>query len=145
MGVGGPCKLKKKHLLTPSLSCPPLPCRTGEQLTMAGQTFPAGTEIMILLHALHHHPDHFARPGTFDPNRWRPAAPPHAPHAYVPFLEGPRRCAGQQIAELQFAVVLHTLLARSSWDIALDRVPLKDSMFATMDGNIPCTFSARHR
>jgi cytochrome P450 len=34
-----------------------------------------GTDVAILLHALHHHPDHYgATAYKFDPDRWLPGA-----------------------------------------------------------------------
>lgn len=85
--------------------------RTGAPLGLAGETLPEGTEVMILLYALHHHPDHFDHADRFDPDRWAAEPPPpKLPFAYVPFLDGPRKCIGRHMAELQFVVVMHALL-----------------------------------
>ncbi|NJM27177.1 MAG: cytochrome P450 [Pseudanabaena sp. RU_4_16] len=63
--------------------------RTGAAIEVDGEQIPKGTEVMILLYALHHHPDFWENPETFDPNRWANAIGPCPPYAYIPFLEGP--------------------------------------------------------
>jgi cytochrome P450 len=44
--------------------------RTGEPLTIDGITIPSGTEVVILLQALHHVPAFWPRPFEFRPERW---------------------------------------------------------------------------
>jgi cytochrome P450 len=77
---------------------------------------PSGSEVMIILYALHHHPDYWDEPEVFNPDRWRIAPQPKAPGSYVPFLAGPRQCVGKHLAELHFGVVLSALLRH--YDIA---------------------------
>ncbi|MEW5848931.1 MAG: cytochrome P450 [Myxococcota bacterium] len=79
--------------------------RAGAAFEHDGQTFPAAQEVALMLYALHHHPDFWDRPDEFDPDRW--ATPqPREPFSFVPFLHGPRKCTGQQLAELHFLVVI---------------------------------------
>lgn len=203
-----------------------------------------GTEVLMLLHALHTHPDHYSHAATFDPSRWvkapggrrghsqgvgggpggaggaargrrrhtaggarggqgtastaptaqgrgsgsvngesaaghggsgssatgaggggdgsgsstsnshsrsgggssgggRAAPLAGCTHSFFPFLGGPRMCGGQKLAELQFAVVLHTILGRVDVEVVptLSRIPLRDSMFASVAAPIPCMVS----
>ncbi len=91
---------------------------------------PAGHEVMLLLHALHHDPAAWGEDAhVWEPERWEagspywqrrqaagealpPAAtfPSRLPDSFYPFLEGTRRCAGMLLAQLEFAVMLHVFL-----------------------------------
>src|SRR5204863_4898800 len=80
--------------------------RTGEPLEVRGRVFPAGTEVVLMIRALHTHPDLWEAPLAFDPERWRRAPCPRVEFSYVPFLEGPRQCYGRHLAELYCAGIL---------------------------------------
>jgi cytochrome P450 len=84
--------------------------RTGAPLTIAGEVVPAGTEVMILIAALHHRPEYWDAPERFDPGRWADGDLPRVPFSYIPFLAGPRQCIGRHLAELNFVAVLGALL-----------------------------------
>lgn len=75
---------------------------------------PTGTEVILLLHALHHDEKHWgADAQQWLPQRWMDSSDAHeraASSAFLPFLEGLRRCAGMYSAELQFACYLHAWL-----------------------------------
>lgn len=106
-------------------------------------TIPAGTDVLLLLHALHHLPELWERPTEFEPQRWlrldraactaadlssalaeSDAAPsagdtlssridvigPHQKWTWFPFLDGRRQCAGRQLAEFEFTIILHEVL-----------------------------------
>ena len=117
--------------------------RTGAPIEMGTLNIPAGSEVMIILYALHHHPDYWDEPEVFNPDRWRIAPQPKAPGSYVPFLAGPRQCVGKHLAELQFGVVLSVLLRH--YDIeALDHtVPMTPYLIPRFDRAIP--FVVRRR
>ena len=86
--------------------------RSGTRLTVDGEEFPAQQEVLILVNALHHHPDYWDDPFTFDPTRWLASPEPAVPYSYIPFLMGPRQCIGRHLAELHFVVTLNALLRR---------------------------------
>jgi cytochrome P450 len=96
--------------------------RTGDPLKIGGEQFPAGTEVLIILFALHHHPDFWNRPTELLPERWAVAAEPKVPFSYAPFLDGPRKCIGRSMAEMQLQVVLSTLLQRYDIQVFADAV-----------------------
>lgn len=83
---------------------------TGAPLQIDGETIPAGTQVMILLHALHHHPDFWDDPEELRPERWMASPAPRVPFSYVPFLDGSRKCIGRHMAEMQLLVVLAAVL-----------------------------------
>ena len=83
-------------------------------------TIPAGTQVQVLLYALHHDPEYWENPHTFNPQRWIDAdnvsakstfsARKGVREAFVPFLDGKRQCEGRFLAELEFVVFMFELL-----------------------------------
>jgi len=88
--------------------------RFGEATAVNGVLIPKGQEALILLHALHHHPDFWEHPEQFDPSRWERDP---IPYSYVPFLTGPRKCIGQHLAEINFVIVLNVLIQSYSVEV----------------------------
>ena len=85
---------------------------TGADIDADGERIPANTQVMILLQALHHHPDFWDEPETFRPERWIDAPAPRVPFSYVPFLDGSRKCIGRHMAEMQLLVMVAALVRR---------------------------------
>lgn len=92
--------------------------QTGTPLNIAGDAVPAGAQVMILLHALHHHPDFWNDADVFEPGRWLESQLPAVPYSYVPFLDGSRKCIGRAMAEMHLLIVITTVLRR--FDVAVD-------------------------
>lgn len=123
--------------------------QTGLPITVDGVTLPPGTEIGIALQAMHTHPDHFSRPNEFCPERWLPADHELAsdatanPRAFLPFLSGPRKCAGQQLAEMEHTVGVHAVLDR--FDVTVSDRPrpaMRAICSAPADSRSRCSESA---
>ena len=85
---------------------------TGAEIDEGGERIPANTQVMILLQALHHHPDFWEAPAEFRPARWLESPMPRVPFSYVPFLDGSRKCIGRHMAEMQLLVMLSALVRR---------------------------------
>jgi cytochrome P450 len=83
---------------------------TGGEIELGGERLPPRTQVLILLHALHHHPDFWDEPERLEPSRWRGTSSPRVPFSYVPFLLGPRKCIGRDAAEHHLFVVLTALV-----------------------------------
>jgi cytochrome P450 len=80
---------------------------------LGGMPVPAGTEFAFSLYALHHDPDLYPRPDEFDVDRWLPEVARTRPRgAFMPFLEGNRKCLGHSFAWTELVVVVATLVAR---------------------------------
>lgn len=85
---------------------------TGAEINEGGERIPANTQVMILLQALHHHPDFWDAPEQFEPGRWLESPTPRVPFSYVPFLDGSRKCIGRHMAEMQLLVMVAALVRR---------------------------------
>lgn len=73
----------------------------------------AGSLLFYSPYLLHHRPDLYPRPESFDPDRWadRDRAPP-AREAFIPFAGGARKCIGDTFAITEATLALATLAAR---------------------------------
>lgn len=94
--------------------------RIGAPVKLGEEELPAGTEVMILLHALHHHPDYWDEPGRLMPGRWAASDTPRIPYSYAPFLDGMRKCIGRSMAEMQLLIVLATIVRRYDLGVFAD-------------------------
>jgi cytochrome P450 len=93
----------------------------GAPLEVGGDTLPAGTQVLVLLHALHHHPDFWDAPWDIKPERWT-SPQPRVPFSYVPFLLGARKCLGRDMAEQQMLLLLAAIVRRFNIAVFADAV-----------------------
>lgn len=114
--------------------------RTGQDLPVNGTSWPEGKEVMILLQSLHHHPDFWEQPELFNPNRWN--QPLKEPHAYIPFLTGPRQCIGKHLAQVHFVVTLNAILQKFTLRVLDHSVPVKPYMNPRFAGKLPFVVQA---
>jgi cytochrome P450 len=92
---------------------------------------PAGTELAFSLYALHHDPDLYPHPDEFDVDRWLPEVERTRPRgAFMPFLEGNRKCLGHTFAWTELAVVVCTLAPR--WRFVLTSRRVREVPVATI-------------
>ncbi|WP_309113095.1 cytochrome P450 [Saccharothrix sp.] len=95
--------------------------RALEDVRLGDVLVPAGGEVVVSPHALHHDPAVFPDPHRFLPDRWEPErARRLPPGAYVPFGAGTRQCLGNLFARTEIVVAVATITAR------LRLVPLPD-------------------
>jgi cytochrome P450 len=76
---------------------------------LSGYHVPAHSDIQLNFLMMHHHPDFWANPMRFDPQRFLPENQSKlVRNAYLPFGAGPRICIGKHfaIAEIQLIVTM---------------------------------------
>ena len=79
---------------------PGAPRRALRDSLLAGFVVPAGTRLLVSIHALHRHPDHWHAPAVFRPERFL-AGEPGTRAAFLPFGAGSHLCIGRALARLQ--------------------------------------------
>jgi len=83
-----------------------------EECEIGGYRVPAGTQVLIVLWAMHRDPRYFQHPETFDPCRWEASLAKRVPkYAYLPFGSGPRVCIGNAFAMTE-AILLLAMIAK---------------------------------
>ncbi len=78
-----------------------------------GYVIPAGSMVLVCPYLTHRHPEFWANPEAFDPERFTPERVAARPkYAYFPFGGGQRVCLGEKFAMLEAQLVLATLAQR---------------------------------
>jgi cytochrome P450 len=78
-----------------------------------GITVRAGTNLAILIHAIHHHPGVWPEPHRFDPGRFMPEAQqPECKRAWMPFGAGRRMCIAASFAMLEAVLIVAVIAQR---------------------------------
>lgn len=79
-----------------------------QPMTLAGYAFTAGTALMPATYILHQNPEVYPEPRQFRPERFLERQ--YAPHEYLPFGGGHRRCIGSALAMMELKLTVATLL-----------------------------------
>ena len=75
-----------------------------------------GDRIQVPIYAIHHDPDLFPDPDTFNPDRFMPDHKHQlVPCSFLPFMTGPRNCIGARFALLEAKTTIAAILM--SYDI----------------------------
>jgi cytochrome P450 len=92
----------------------PLTVRVAEEDTVVGNfVFPRGSMAMISIYNVHRHPDYWADPLTFQPERFLPENKSALNRAaYIPFLTGPHLCIGNNFALMEGQLLLAMMAQR---------------------------------
>ncbi|KAH7984143.1 hypothetical protein HPB52_017409 [Rhipicephalus sanguineus] len=77
-----------------------------------GMKIPRGLSIMAAVTYIHHDPELWSEPETFDPERFNPDNKPYIhPISFQPFGKGPRACLGLNFALLEMKLILSKVIA----------------------------------
>jgi len=88
-----------------------------------GLRIPAGTQVILMMGAVHRNPDFYPNPDTFDPSRFMPGNKEgRDPFTYLTFGQGPRGCIGQRFAMEMLKVLLVTFLIRFKFQKRADTI-----------------------
>lgn len=104
-------------------------CEYRYQIPNSKVELPAGMRVIIPIYGLHHDPDHYPEPSTFDPKRFSEENKrTRHPYTYLPFGEGPRNCIGMRFALLQIKVGIISFLRKHRVEVCEKTViPIKFS------------------
>ncbi len=84
-----------------------------EDTTLGGYAFPRGTFTNVSIYNLHHHPAYWDEPERFLPERFLPENRGRINRqAYIPFLNGPHLCIGNNFALMEGPLLLATMAQR---------------------------------
>lgn len=99
-----------------------------------GRGYPVepGDRVMNVIWLTHKHPEFWPDPDRFDPDRFEPQrfAAQHK-FAYLPFADGPRKCAGEHFATMEAILVLTRIFQRYELDAAPGFMPEMDFQLTT--------------
>jgi unspecific monooxygenase len=106
-------------------------------LTLMDYAIPQGTQLMGCIYLLHQHPDLYPDPETFNPERFLERQ--FAPHEFMPFGGGERRCVGDALALFELKLALATLLTHYQFALNGDRpeTPQRRGITLAPKGNVP--------
>ncbi len=101
-----------------------------------GYPIPARSMIILCQWVTHRHPDFWPDPARFDPARFLPAAGKvRHRFAYFPFGGGPRICIGMQLAMIEAALVIATVLQEFQIELLPGQVIEPDATFTLRPRN----------
>jgi cytochrome P450 len=84
---------------------------------------PRGSTVVVFIYGVHHSPQYWPNPESFDPERFSKANEKlHPAFAYLPFGAGPRGCIGGNYATLQILLILSVLLRKYDLQLASGQV-----------------------
>ncbi len=81
-------------------------------------TIPRGSTVVVFIYGVHHSPQYWENPESFEPERFSKAKEKlHTPFAHLPFGAGPRGCIGGNYAMLQILMILSVLLRKYDFSL----------------------------
>ena len=89
------------------------PRRPLAETRLGGYRVPANSSLIVCIFNIHRHPDFWENPLVFDPDRFAPERSAGRHHlAFMPFGAGPRKCIGNNLAEMEGALLLALVAQR---------------------------------
>ncbi|KAF8704345.1 Cytochrome P450 monooxygenase, partial [Rhizoctonia solani] len=116
----------------------------GKALTIAGQTFNAGSVVSVPLYCTNRSSVWGPDPDTFRPERWLEEGASSLNKYFAPFSTGPRGCIGRNLANLNLLLISSTFFRR--YDIELASPTTKLEIFEGFVRNATrCEVSIKRR
>ena len=114
-----------------------------------GYTIPVRTRIILPIHLLNRHPDHWSNPDDFLPERWFNKEECNARHkfCFIPFSAGGRNCIGQRFAEMEARLIVANICQRFHIHLApcLEDKEITFTNFISMKSKPPVVIQVRPR
>ncbi|MCE5288126.1 MAG: cytochrome P450 [Nocardiaceae bacterium] len=109
-----------------------------------GFRIPAGTNVFVGVHALHHDPALWTNPDVFDPDRFMPGNGAGRDRwQFLPFGGGPRTCIGDHFAMLEATLALATLVRTATFESVSTGIKAALPFTQTVDGRVDVRVTAR--
>nr|GLL48752.1 abscisic acid 8'-hydroxylase 3-like [Ipomoea trifida] len=105
-----------------------------EDVEFEGYLIPKGWKVMPLFRNIHHSPDHFPDPETFDPSRFEVAP---KPNIFMPFGNGAHACPGNEFSKLEILVLVHHLTTKYRWSMVGPENGIQYGPFALPQNGLP--------
>lgn len=103
-----------------------------EPTTLGGVTLPAGATVLFSPYVIHRDARFWSEPHAFRPERFAPGgeAASLARNSYVPFGTGPRRCIGENLAQVELMLAVARILQRFELQLPAGPEPALRAGFA---------------
>ncbi|XP_034952018.1 cytochrome P450 6a8-like isoform X2 [Chelonus insularis] len=89
---------------------------------------PTGMRVVIPIYGIHHDPNHYPQPDTFNPDRFDDKNESRHHYTFLPFGEGPRNCIGTKFAILQIKMGIISFLKNHKVEVCeKTTIPIKFS------------------
>lgn len=102
-----------------------------------GYLIPKGWKVMPLFRNIHHNPNFFSDPQTFEPSRFETAP---KPNTFMPFGSGVHACPGNELAKLEILILLHHLVTKFRWDVIGSHSGIQYGPFPVPMEGLPAMF-----
>ncbi|KAL5054025.1 hypothetical protein RYX36_034707 [Vicia faba] len=79
-----------------------------------GYLIPKGWKVMPLFRNIHHNPEFYIKPQSFDPSRFEVSP---KPYTFMPFGNGVHSCPGNELAKLNMLILIHHLVTKFRWEV----------------------------
>ena len=95
-----------------------------EEDNLNGLHVPSGSNILINLYGLHHHPSYWDNPDTFDPAHFEPTIDEkRPPYVFMPFAVAPRTCIGHNFAIMEMLIVINRFAKTFDFEVPAGNIP----------------------
>ncbi len=95
-----------------------------EDDNLNGFHVPSGSDVLISVYGLHHHPAYWHNPDIFDPAHFDPSSDEKRhPYVFIPFGVAPRLCIGQNFAMLEMLIIVNRIARTFDLEVPTGYVP----------------------
>ncbi|CAM6109327.1 unnamed protein product [Calypogeia fissa] len=115
--------------------------RAAQDIVYDGVCIPKGWLVLPLLTYVHHDPNYYEDPDSFNPDRFDAAS---KPNTYIPFGIGGHRCPGEEVAKMIFLIFCHHLSTTYKYErVGPDQGKIYKAFFPQIIGGYPINVSRR--
>ena len=111
-----------------------------------GLQFPANTQFMIPIYAIHRNEKYWQDPDQFRPERFENGVPKGKDkHCFMPFGAGPRICIGRNFAMMELAAILVSLIRRFDIEVLSTSASYEAAITLAPTSHIDIQVTSRRR